>query len=51
MKKIIVKGIKNTGKTTLVKYVYDVLIKRGAEPIFFKLKGAHFEDFVEKWNK
>ena len=43
---IVVEGKKNTGKTNLVNYVFETLKRYGAEVIFYKKIGAHFEDFM-----
>ena len=46
MKIITVVGKSNCGKSTLIKYLFENLLQMGAKVIFYKLKGAHFEDFI-----
>ncbi len=49
---ITVTGENNTGKTTLIKFVYDSLKQAGANILFYEQIGAYFEDFksVLVWN-
>lgn len=51
-KVITVTGEENTGKTTLIKFVYDVLRQSGAIVLLYEQTGAYFEDFhaVLVWN-
>ena len=44
-KVITVTGEGNTGKTTLIKFVYDTLRQSGAIVLFYEQVGAFFEDF------
>ena len=46
IKIITITGEENCGKTSLVKYLFELLKQMGAEVIFYKLVGAHFEDFI-----
>ena len=41
---ITVTGKRNSGKTTLVKNVYNYLVKQGAFILYYDVTGAHFED-------
>ena len=52
MKIITVVGNTNTGKTTLIKYTFDMLVRNGAFVLYYDVTGAKLDDIraVVIWN-